>query len=115
MLRWVGDSEDDLDVGVKRGKAQVEEVRPHVEEKFVVGGHQAVFAKQSLASAVVVGGSRADFVPLAACGVVAELGEPDGNIGCGAAKICVENVDRKSTRLNSSHLGISYAVFCLKK
>src|SRR5262245_46880190 len=24
-------------------------------------------------------------------------------------------VDRKSTRLNSSHLGISYAVFCLKK
>src|SRR5262245_42796520 len=26
-----------------------------------------------------------------------------------------EGVDRKSTRLNSSHLGISYAVFCLKK
>src|SRR5437899_9289727 len=25
------------------------------------------------------------------------------------------NADRKSTRLNSSHLGISYAVFCLKK
>src|SRR5262245_62592380 len=25
------------------------------------------------------------------------------------------NRDRKSTRLNSSHLGISYAVFCLKK
>src|SRR5262245_64704184 len=27
----------------------------------------------------------------------------------------VLNRDRKSTRLNSSHLGISYAVFCLKK
>src|SRR5256885_5939391 len=27
----------------------------------------------------------------------------------------VEEVDRKSTRLNSSHLVISYAVFCLKK
>src|ERR1035438_10465166 len=27
----------------------------------------------------------------------------------------VELPDRKSTRLNSSHLGISYAVFCLKK
>src|ERR1035441_2804126 len=27
----------------------------------------------------------------------------------------VRSVDRKSTRLNSSHLGISYAVFCLKK
>src|SRR5262245_62399691 len=26
-----------------------------------------------------------------------------------------EAADRKSTRLNSSHLGISYAVFCLKK
>src|SRR5688500_6026058 len=27
----------------------------------------------------------------------------------------IEKVDRKSTRLNSSHLVISYAVFCLKK
>src|SRR5690606_40003371 len=26
-----------------------------------------------------------------------------------------EQVDRKSTRLNSSHVKISYAVFCLKK
>src|SRR5258705_6478830 len=28
---------------------------------------------------------------------------------------CESRRDRKSTRLNSSHLGISYAVFCLKK
>src|SRR5690625_5377329 len=27
----------------------------------------------------------------------------------------LENGDRKSTRLNSSHVAISYAVFCLKK
>src|SRR2546430_13045435 len=27
----------------------------------------------------------------------------------------VEEIDRKSTRLNSSHSQISYAVFCLKK
>src|SRR5699024_3430765 len=27
----------------------------------------------------------------------------------------VQNTDRKSTRLNSSHVSISYAVFCLKK
>src|SRR5690606_41832857 len=27
----------------------------------------------------------------------------------------VLNIDRKSTRLNSSHVKISYAVFCLKK
>src|SRR3712207_8075457 len=26
-----------------------------------------------------------------------------------------KNLDRKSTRLNSSHANISYAVFCLKK
>src|SRR3712207_7705360 len=27
----------------------------------------------------------------------------------------LKNLDRKSTRLNSSHANISYAVFCLKK
>src|SRR5258705_4153586 len=31
------------------------------------------------------------------------------------AKTFKITTDRKSTRLNSSHLGISYAVFCLKK
>src|SRR5947208_10486134 len=30
-------------------------------------------------------------------------------------KSAIPNVDRKSTRLNSSHQIISYAVFCLKK
>src|ERR1035441_6068086 len=37
-------------------------------------------------------------------------------IGVNAAKAgkSLEGIDRKSTRLNSSHLGISYAVFCLK-
>src|ERR1022692_1840647 len=29
--------------------------------------------------------------------------------------VCLFRSDRKSTRLNSSHLVISYAVFCLKK
>src|ERR1039458_10750521 len=49
-----------------------------------------------------------DALPI--CGSVAELG-PD-------QEPCVprwKQADRKSTRLNSSHLGISYAVFCLKK
>src|SRR5438045_6785757 len=32
-----------------------------------------------------------------------------------AKRSSAARVDRKSTRLNSSHLGISYAVFCLKK
>src|SRR5256885_8843711 len=43
-------------------------------------------------------------------GVTAELRET----GIGAAST-VRSQDRKSTRLNSSHLVISYAVFCLKK
>src|ERR1035438_2851234 len=29
-------------------------------------------------------------------------------------QLAIMNRDRKSTRLNSNHLGISYAVFCLK-
>src|SRR5258705_9393950 len=37
-------------------------------------------------------------------------------IGSGAESVELGAIeDRKSTRLNSSHLGISYAVFCLKK
>src|SRR5947199_1208825 len=46
-------------------------------------------------------------------------GESQAGVGTGCSRarrpeICVPG-DRKSTRLNSSHLGISYAVFCLKK
>src|SRR5690625_6473936 len=41
------------------------------------------------------------------------------HLGVGAGIIGAENfapeLDRKSTRLNSSHVAISYAVFCLKK
>src|SRR5256885_4405542 len=33
----------------------------------------------------------------------------------GEVSILITGKDRKSTRLNSSHLVISYAVFCLKK
>src|SRR5438132_10622477 len=33
----------------------------------------------------------------------------------GSNAVSIQNGDRKSTRLNSSHTVISYAVFCLKK
>src|SRR5256885_10907468 len=60
------------------------------------------------------GGVRADPVPrhdVAARDLVLDLGRVRGEQqGAGGA-----DVDRKSTRLNSSHLVISYAVFCLKK
>src|SRR5256885_4411759 len=36
-------------------------------------------------------------------------------VGVIAATLQRHGIDRKSTRLNSSHLVISYAVFCLKK
>src|SRR5205807_4339891 len=36
-------------------------------------------------------------------------------LGCGVWTFLGRLLDRKSTRLNSSHLVISYAVFCLKK
>src|SRR2546430_6831806 len=42
-----------------------------------------------------------------------ELGQH--RIQPGSIRIDVDHIDRKSTRLNSSHSQISYAVFCLKK
>src|SRR5690625_6068078 len=43
--------------------------------------------------------------------------EASGNLPAGTLVQCDDEgkVDRKSTRLNSSHVSISYAVFCLKK
>src|SRR5262245_62587352 len=48
---------------------------------------------------------------------VLERGEGDAAPGADATSVkwTTTALDRKSTRLNSSHLGISYAVFCLKK
>src|SRR5256885_8941415 len=39
----------------------------------------------------------------------------DGGLDAAVAQAAALRLDRKSTRLNSSHLVISYAVFCLKK
>src|SRR5699024_12656605 len=46
-----------------------------------------------------------------AAGHIPEPGRQPGDGGLSAAG----RADRKSTRLNSSHVSISYAVFCLKK
>src|SRR3989339_163633 len=37
------------------------------------------------------------------------------DLQCVASRLICQSLDRKSTRLNSSHDQISYAVFCLKK
>src|SRR5262245_63451426 len=54
-------------------------------------------------SSAVLGGQR----------TVAGIGLDDHDSGGVTGDCCPR--DRKSTRLNSSHIGISYAVFCLKK
>src|SRR5438105_14476740 len=46
---------------------------------------------------------------------VAEQLDPLAEVGADPAHGAGGRVDRKSTRLNSSHEWISYAVFCLKK
>src|SRR5690625_5686827 len=50
---------------------------------------------------------------MAAVAVDHDLGGPRAAVVVGAHAEAIG--DRKSTRLNSSHVGISYAVFCLKK
>src|SRR3712207_8533604 len=48
--------------------------------------------------------------PRQAIGVLVRTGHVRHRAMCGSKRL-----DRKSTRLNSSHANISYAVFCLKK
>src|SRR5207249_6878852 len=57
------------------------------------------------------------WVPRAAGGAGEAEGEGGGVGGQPAARppAAGPRLDRKSTRLNSSHVSISYAVFCLKK
>src|SRR3712207_7734856 len=45
----------------------------------------------------------------------AVVGDGAAHRGAVAARHFRSGIDRKSTRLNSSHANISYAVFCLKK
>src|SRR5436853_6247876 len=54
-------------------------------------------------------------LPIGVIGVLLGLVLIDDEPGLGVGHRIDEHQDRKSTRLNSSHLGISYAVFCLKK
>src|SRR5256885_7944709 len=65
---------------------------------------------------------RAGVAPGQRCRYRAAVGQRDGNILVAFNSVVGRDhdtlaplEDRKSTRLNSSHLVISYAVFCLKK
>src|SRR6266699_6380710 len=83
----------------ERGLFATTELRPLLAERGVVLSREQVYRL------VVRTPERLSLATLAAlCDI----------LGCGPGDL-VEPVDRKSTRLNSSHVRISYAVFCLKK
>src|SRR2546430_7973615 len=93
-----------------------------------LGGSEAVFAIENHAVAAIEKDHRgAGTVVFALMHHQVRVGHFDGNFRAFTAdsveergtNVHVERVaefiDRKSTRLNSSHSQISYAVFCLKK
>src|SRR3712207_7295929 len=65
--------------------------------------HVALVVHAAAAAALAMTGSFTVLAPIASVAIIAVY------LACCAA------ADRKSTRLNSSHANISYAVFCLKK
>src|SRR3712207_7075302 len=64
---------------------------------------------QLLAQPLDLARGRVHLLEEVGVGVDAGLDQPGGRVAARLAE------DRKSTRLNSSHDNISYAVFCLKK
>src|SRR3712207_8652435 len=70
----------------------------------------AVLDREGLAAALAVG----EVDVLAGAGAADDARVVRAGLG-GGPGLALGHVDRKSTRLNSSHANISYAVFCLKK
>src|SRR5690625_4325956 len=63
-----------------------------------------------IATPVIMAGIRTSMVLIVGTTTIAAL------IGAGGlGELILLGIDRKSTRMNSSHVAISYAVFCLKK
>src|SRR3989442_11784456 len=76
------------------------------------------FAGADLSGANLEGAdiSEADFTGANLTGVVLKRTRGTKRVRFSGANLtAAELADRKSTRLNSSHVRISYAVFCLKK
>src|SRR5438477_5756973 len=79
-------------------------------EIYTLSLHDALPISKTAASAVLEGQSKTDGIPLGF--VEAESSKFFPKLFW---RIQLQRIDRKSTRLNSSHMSISYAVFCLKK
>src|SRR5690625_4438848 len=83
-------------VGFKRGRATFQDMM-----------------SQMTSGAQAATGTRGGVNPVQV-GLGSQLGSID-NIHTQGFRETTGNIDRKSTRLNSSHVAISYAVFCLEK
>src|SRR5690606_41959750 len=85
----------------------------------------ALFSSSEPASTAIYTLSLHDALPISHGAVIKVVGVGGGGGNAvdhmvrsnveGVDFICANTEDRKSTRLNSSHVKISYAVFCLKK
>src|SRR5699024_5984441 len=101
------------------GTAQPGGVQRVVDEKTQPVGvgaqrHQAAESSFAVGGGGVEQDARHLFLPTSR---VHLLGDAGGTVTSFQGELPKEDVgeDRKSTRLNSSHVSISYAVFCLKK
>src|SRR5690625_4651564 len=70
--------------------------------------HKGIFHNEIISQGRVAALRKIE-VPFTAQGIVTEVAVSDGQY------VEKGDLDRKSTRLNSSHVAISYAVFCLKQ
>src|ERR1022692_3166122 len=82
-----------------------DDITLRVNDAYIVG----VFFFNDTATTEIYTLSLHDALPIYLCSKQIKLA--DGHRSCSLR----QQLDRKSTRLNSSHLVISYAVFCLKK
>src|SRR3712207_8275277 len=77
--------------------------------------YTTLFRSRALSPELAVGGVAADIAQRSHILVSEPASETVGVLARDAALGNFKPQDRKSTRLNSSHANISYAVFCLKK
>src|SRR5690625_2613075 len=94
------------EVTFRRGETQI--LRP-VNLEIQRGEHWALLGPNGAGKTTILGFCGAQIHPTS--GTVDVLGHRLGRVDMQQLR----RQDRKSTRLNSSHVAISYAVFCLKK
>src|SRR5690554_8235405 len=88
---------------------------------FLIIPHQprsTLFPYTTLFRSLLVGSLLGGALLIVVCDITMQLLLPYINLPLNALTALVGApvvIDRKSTRLNSSHVRISYAVFCLKK